>query len=224
MSCLTRVFSLERHFFGSRSSVGIQAFLFLGTCAIYTMSLESTHRMMWKAKRQPARNPIRVKNRVKPTTKPQNPLFIGSGRPVSRILSIPPSISGKVPGPRLPCGAGGRAYQPGHLKETPGTFWLARTGSLPGRSLSEYRRWALTPPFHPSPVPGAPLWERSRPSAGLLSVALDVTGSLRLPAPRVLGPSGLRDPDLRVRASPDFPLRHKNYPQRSGGSDGPQPD
>src|SRR3712207_1283625 len=38
------------------------------------------------------------------------------------------------------------------------TIWLARTGGLPGRSLAGYRRWALTPPFHPSPVPdGSPL-------------------------------------------------------------------
>src|SRR5215210_4730612 len=33
-----------------------------------------------------------------------------------------------------------------------GTIWLARTGGLPGRPLAGYRRWALTPPFHPSPV------------------------------------------------------------------------
>src|SRR3712207_9529406 len=50
-----------------------------------------------------------------------------------------------------------------------GTIWLARTGRLPGRSLAGYRRWALTPPFHPSPVPEGDL----RPSAGLLSVSLD---------------------------------------------------
>src|SRR4028118_2291384 len=63
-----------------------------------------------------------------------------------------------------------------------GTIWLARTGGLPGRSLTGYRRWALTPPFHPSPVLGD---RASEPSAGLLSAALDVTGGLRLPAPRV---------------------------------------
>jgi hypothetical protein len=35
-----------------------------------------------------------------------------------------------------------------------------------------------------------------QPSAGLLSAALDVTGGLRRPAPRVLGPSGLSGPGL----------------------------
>ena len=67
------------------------------------------------------------------------------------------------------------------------TIWLARTGGLPGRSLAGYRRWALTPPFHPSPVSRT----SPRPSAGLLSVALDVATGLRRVAPRVVGPSGL---------------------------------
>jgi hypothetical protein len=66
-------------------------------------------------------------------------------------------------------------------------IWLARTGGLPGRSLAGYRRWALTPPFHPSPVIGG----STDPSAGLLSVALDVAEGLRPSVPRVVGPSGL---------------------------------
>ena len=86
--------------------------------------------------------------------------------------------------PRAPPGRS-CAYQPGGGAS--GTFWLARTGGLPGRSLAGYRRWALTPPFHPSPVS-----RRSpRPSAGLLSVALDVATGLRRVAPRVVSPSGL---------------------------------
>src|SRR3712207_9234100 len=70
-----------------------------------------------------------------------------------------------------------------------GTIWLARTGGLPGRSLAGYRRWALTPPFHPSPVPDGVT--PPRPSAGLLSVALDVAAGFRLTAPRALVPNGL---------------------------------
>src|SRR5918997_5042991 len=82
---------------------------------------------------------------------------------------------------------------PARTPQGAGTIWLARTGGLPGRPLAGYRRWALTPPFHPSPVPGD---RASEPSAGLLSAALDVTGGLRLPAPRVFGPSGLSGPEL----------------------------
>lgn len=80
-----------------------------------------------------------------------------------------------APGPPRPCGA----------------IWLARTGGLPGRSLAGYRRWALTPPFQPSPVPEAEGFASFRPSAGLLSAALDVTADLHLTVPRVLSPGGL---------------------------------
>ena len=70
------------------------------------------------------------------------------GRPVSRILLYPAihlrGDPGPLAGPHLPA----REARTPH-----GTIWLARTGGLPGRSLTEYRRWALTPPFHPSPVP-----------------------------------------------------------------------
>ena len=109
-----------------------------------------------------------------------------SGRPVSRIL-LYPAIHLRERFSRAPLrGAAPTSPEP----EGPGTIWLARTGGLPGRPLAGYRRWALTPPFHPSPVPG-----RSEPSAGLLSVALDVTGNLRRPVPRVLSPSGLSEPE-----------------------------
>jgi hypothetical protein len=66
----------------------------------------------------------------------------------------------------------------------------------------------------------------SRPSAGLLSVALDVTGGLRRPVPRVLSPSGLSGPEATppVLASPDFALRPGAKPRRSDGSDGPNPE
>src|SRR3712207_8787719 len=101
-----------------------------------------------------------------------------------------------------------------------GTIWLARTGGLPGRSLAGCRRWALTPPFHPSPVPDGVT--PPRPSAGLLSVALDVAAGLRRTAPRVLGPSGLSGREKRALASPDFALR--TAPERQDhreGADGP---
>jgi hypothetical protein len=113
------------------------------------------------------------------------------GRPISRILLYPAIHLRGIPG--LPLGS--CAYQ-SHGTEPPlRTIWLARTGGLPGRSLSGYRRWALTPPFHPSPVPAGTIRTR-RPSAGLLSVALDVTGGLHHPAPRVGWPER---PLLRVR-------------------------
>jgi hypothetical protein len=109
---------------------------------------------------------------------------VGLGRPVSRILLYPAIHLRGMLLPRAPPGRS-CAYQPGGGAS--GTFWLARTGGLPGRSLAGYRRWALTPPFHPSPVSRT----SPRPSAGLLSVALDVATGLRRVAPRVVGPSGL---------------------------------
>ncbi len=147
------------------------------------------------------------------------PLIYGPGpsRKPDSALSRHPS-----PGlfkPRAP--EGSSAYQPDRVLA--GTIWLARTGGLPGRSLAGYRRWALTPPFHPSPVPEGvtPL----RPSAGLLSVALDVAAGLRRAAPRVLSPSGLSGPGFspwssRVRTLLCIP---EETPEYSGGSDGPDP-
>jgi hypothetical protein len=112
-------------------------------------------------------------------------LRLGPSRKPDSALSRHPSPGGEPPEllleePRLP------------VWESQ-TIWLARTGCLPGRPLAGYRRWALTPPFHPSPVPpDMHQWGMSaRPSAGLLSVALDVAAGLRHTAPRVVSPSGL---------------------------------
>ena len=83
----------------------------------------------------------------------------------------------------------GRAYQPVERKPH-GTIWLARTGGLPGRSLrlspQDTAGGLLPHPFTHHLRHGEP-----RPSAGLLSVALDVTEGLRPSAPRVIDPSGL---------------------------------
>ncbi len=141
---------------------------------------------------------------------------MGLGRPVSRIL-LYHAIHLRGCNPGLPVGAA--PTSPAALSGA-GTIWLARTGGLPGRSLAGYRRWALTPPFHPSPVPdgATPL----RPSAGLLSVALDVAAGLHRTAPRVLGPSGLSG---REKTRPrESGLCSANRPERqdhSDGSDGP---
>jgi hypothetical protein len=72
----------------------------------------------------------------------------GLGRSVSRILLYPAIHLREIPG--LPEGAA--PTSPKRFAAS-GTIWLARTGGSPGRSLAGYRRWALTPPFHPSPVP-----------------------------------------------------------------------
>src|SRR5918998_2983330 len=70
------------------------------------------------------------------------------GRPVSRILLYPAiHLRERTPGLLL----GAAPTMSGYPRTE---IWLARTGGLPGRSLAGYRRWALTPPFHPSPVPG----------------------------------------------------------------------
>jgi hypothetical protein len=60
-------------------------------------------------------------------------------------------------------------------------------------------------------------WRATRPSAGLLSVALDVTEGLRPSVPRVLGPSG-----LCYESGLCSTLRAKAL-KRSDGSDGPDP-
>jgi hypothetical protein len=125
----------------------------------------------------------------------------GSGRPVSRILLYPAihlreqrSYSrAPLEEPRLPVG---------RLSAT-ATIWLARTGGLPGRSLRLAKGWPwdtagglLPHPFTHHLCRGA----SPRPSAGLLSVALDVTGALRPP------PLGLLARAASA-TSPDFSLR-----------------
>ena len=148
-------------------------------------------------------------------------LGFGPPRKPDSALSRHPSPGGEPPGllleePRLP------------VWESQ-TIWLARTGRLPGRPLAGYRRWALTPPFHPSPVPvDMSRWGLSvRSSAGLLSVALDVAAGLRHTAPRVVSPSGLsgsgaprssRVRTLLYAAGGASPAR-----RCSNGSDGPNP-
>jgi hypothetical protein len=139
---------------------------------------------------------------------------MGLGRPVSRILLYPAIHLRGLVEPRAPSRS--RAYQPG---EFAGAIWLARTGSLPGRSLAGYRRWALTPPFHPSPVPKILL----RPSAGLLSVALDVAVGLRRATPRVLSPSGLSGPGYPDPRESGLCSASRETLGCSGGSDGPDP-
>jgi hypothetical protein len=103
----------------------------------------------------------------------------GQGRPISRILLYPAihlrGIPGPLAGPRLPAHGARRPHR---------TIWLARTGGLPGRSLRLSPRdtagGLLPHPFTHHLCHGEP-----RPSAGLLSVALDVTEGLRSSVPRV---------------------------------------
>ncbi len=127
------------------------------------------------------------------------------GRPVSRILLYPViHLRGRITAPALLCGAA-----PTSLKFQ--TIWLARAGGLPGRSLSGYRRWALTPPFHPLPVP-----ERF-PGHRLVYSLLHLTlRALARSVPRVVGPSGLCY-ESGLCSTP------RTSPGRSDGSDGPNP-
>ena len=82
-------------------------------------------------------------------------------------------------GRRLPDGSSdlpGNAAMPEHRLEraTQKRFpiWSCTTRSLPGLDCYQPSRWALTPPFHPSPL---------FTEAGLFSVALVVTGLDRCP-------------------------------------------
>src|SRR5215210_3505881 len=108
------------------------------------------------------------------------------GRPVSRILLYPAIHLRGVPG--LPPGS--CTYQPDAMRPD---------------NLACSHRWFTWPvPLGIPPVGSYPTLSPItcagqgrfasrpfRPSAGLLSVALDVTGGLHHPVPRVVGPSGL---------------------------------
>jgi hypothetical protein len=123
----------------------------------------------------------------------------GPGRPISRILLYPAiHLRGSAPGslgePRLP---------------------VQRTGWVRRDILACSHRWFTWPVPHGIPPVGSyptlsPITcagRRPRPSAGLLSVALDVAEGLHRTAPRVFGPSGLcyesglcSEPEQKVRA------------------------
>src|ERR687890_1591324 len=83
------------------------------------------------------------------------PIHKGLGRPVSRILLYPAihlrGIPGPLAGPRLP--ARGGAVAPTRDNLACSHRWF--TWPVPPAFASGYRRWALTPPFHPSPVIGS---------------------------------------------------------------------
>ena len=141
----------------------------------------------------------------------------GPGRPVSRIL-LYPAI---------------------HLREEslPGSSWRSRAyqSGVP-------RRFGLLAPVvylaGPSRDTAGGLLPHPfthhlcrrlgpRPSAGLLSVALDVAAGLRRTAPRVVGPSGLSGPGSpqpsRVRTLLYAAGGASSAMRRSDGSDGPNP-
>src|ERR671910_1371097 len=107
------------------------------------------------------------------------------GRPVSRILLYPAihlrGIPGPLAGPRLPARG---AYAP---RDNLACSHRWFTWPVPTAFASGCRRWALTPPFHPSPVP--------RRTAAIGWSALCCTlrdGGLALfPPSGYLSPSGL---------------------------------
>src|SRR5215213_705053 len=126
----------------------------------------------------------------------KNRINKGQGRPVSRILLYPAIHLRGIPG--LPKGS--CAYQPDAMRPD---------------NLACSHRWFTWPvPRGIPPVGSYPTLSpitcagrRPRPSAGLLSVALDVAEGLHRTAPRVFGPSGLcyesglcSEPEQKVRA------------------------
>ena len=136
----------------------------------------------------------------------ENRLYKGLGRPVSRILLYPViHLRGNAPGPlrrpRLPA----RRLRRDILACSHRSFtWpvprgIPPVGSYPTLSPITCARWSRT------------VVRLYGPSAGLLSVALDVAAGLRRAAPRIIGPSGLSDRKAPVFASPDFAL----HPGRS---------
>ncbi len=148
--------------------------------------------------------PVGVNGGVKSSTDSRKPLIYGPGpsRKPDSALSRHPSPGFWCPGllseePRLP------ARLPS--SRAPGQFGLlAPVVYLAGPSR-DTAGGLLPHPFthHLCRTGSSPL----RPSAGLLSVALDVAAGLRRAAPRVLSPSGLCGREKRALASPDFALR-----------------
>ena len=124
----------------------------------------------------------------------ENGLFMGLGRPVSRILLYPAihlrgrdgaysvSTPGPLGAPRLPCPDLRTNLACSHRWFT----WPVPRGIPPVGSYPTL-----------SPITCAvyirDMSRMYRPSAGLLSVALDVAAGLSRAAPRVVGPSGLLD-------------------------------
>lgn len=101
----------------------------------------------------------------------------------------------------------------------PRTIWLARTGGLPGRSLRPAVAGLGMPPVGSYPTLSPITCDRQRssdPSAGLLSVALDVTTGLRPPSLGLLARAAFRESGL-------FSTPRGLPAERSDGSDGPNP-
>lgn len=145
--------------------------------------------------------------------------ILGSGRPVSRILLYPAIHLRGIPGPlceRLRLPARNASRRPGQFGLLAPVVYLAGPSRDTAGGL-------LPHPFtHHLCRREAP-----RPSAGLLSVALDVAAGLRHTAPRVVSPSGLsgsgaprssRVRTLLCAAGGASPAR-----RCSNGSDGPNP-
>src|SRR5215207_8542764 len=126
----------------------------------------------------------------------------GLGRPVSRILLYPAIHLRGLSAPGSSWRS--RAYQPGlacGCRDNLACSHRSFTWPVP-RGIPPVGSYPTLSPITCAGR-GCPL----RPSAGLLSVALDVTADLRRAAPRVLSPSGLSGRGFRALASPDFALR-----------------
>ena len=139
---------------------------------------------------------------------------MGLNRPVSRIL-LYPAIHLRSRDACVSTPGSSRRSRAYHVRR-PGQIWLARTGSLPGRSLAGYRRWALTPPFHPSPVPCSdPPMGASHTGHRLVCSLLHLTWRRACAAPPLgfLARAAFPNPvSPRVLASPDFALRPGRNP------------
>ena len=126
-----------------------------------------------------------------------------SGIPIARDLTRPtrPIIPHGVRDPRGPRGKNG-------------TVWPCTPRGLPGRPRRRERRWALTPPFHPSPVPERSHTKRSHTICQAIGWST-LCCTCRRPG-KVIRPFGT-PPLLAGRGA----LRCSDFPPRSRRGDDP---
>ena len=135
----------------------------------------------------------------------------------SRPGPVPPSIwdrRRRRPRAAYPRPRAG-TLRPAALAASADAVWPCTPWGLPSRGRRRPRWWALTPPFHPSPVPGSP------PAIGWSVLCCTCRREAGGPAPRlpVRKHGALRCPDVPPRAplaAPEAAARPAR-PQRTSG-------